>query len=108
MPARHKASFATAPVTKGTLLWQPKEVKAVPADEITSILAAMPHDKATVRANVWFISPNLPARSQQCILFLQELLRQSFVAPSDSGALCINPSDNGRFTNHSCTPNVGA
>ena len=48
------------------------------------------------------------ARSQQCILFLQELLRQSFVAPSDSGALCINPSDNGRFTNHSCTPNVGA
>ena len=38
----------------------------------------------------------------------QELLRQSFVAPSDSGALCINPSDNGRFTNHSAKANVGA
>ena len=30
------------------------------------------------------------------------------MAPSDSGALCINPNDNGRFTNHSATPNVGA
>lgn len=48
--------FATAPVTKGTLLWRPKEVKAVPADKMTSILAAMPHDKASVRAQMWFIS----------------------------------------------------
>lgn len=40
--------FATAPVTKGTLLWRPDQVKAVPADEITSNLAAMPHTQASV------------------------------------------------------------
>ena len=39
---------------------------------------------------------------------MQVLLRQSFVAPSNAEALCINPTDNGRFTNHSLTPNVGA
>ena len=39
---------------------------------------------------------------------MQVLLRQSFVAPSNDAALCINPFDNGRFTNHSATPNVGA
>ncbi|KAL3150978.1 hypothetical protein ABBQ32_000718 [Trebouxia sp. C0010 RCD-2024] len=76
--------FATAPVTKGTLLWRPSEVKAVPAAKVTSSLAAMPREEAS------------------------ELLRQSFVAPIDPGALCINRSDNGRFTNHSSAPNVGA
>lgn len=30
------------------------------------------------------------------------------MAPSNPEALCINPNDNGRFTNHSATPNVGA
>lgn len=39
---------------------------------------------------------------------MQVLLRQSFVAPSNPEALCINPNDNGRFTNHSAIPNVGA
>ena len=43
-----------------------------------------------------------------CTCSLQELLRQSFVALSDPGALCINPFDSGRFTNHSSAPNVGA
>lgn len=30
------------------------------------------------------------------------------MAPSNPQALCVNPNDNGRFTNHSSTPNVGA
>ena len=40
--------FATAPVKKGTLLWQPSQVQAVPVDEITSKLAALPHEEAHV------------------------------------------------------------
>ena len=44
--------FATAPVTRGTLLWKPDQVKAVAADEITSTLAAMPDDEASVSAHL--------------------------------------------------------
>ena len=40
--------FAKAPVKKGTLLWQPTQVKAVPIEEITARLAAMPHKDAHV------------------------------------------------------------
>lgn len=105
--------FATAAVPKGTLLWKPDQVEAVPADKIASNLAAMPHDQAAVSAHskLWLTSSKRQACSHRlsgCLRALQELLRQSFVAPSDSGALCINPSDNGRFTNHSSAPNVGA
>ncbi|KAK9816205.1 hypothetical protein WJX74_004365 [Apatococcus lobatus] len=68
----------------------PVDVKVCPdpakgsAKQITADLAGMAHDDAHV------------------------LLRQSFVAPSNAEALCINPTDNGRFTNHSAVPNVGA
>ena len=41
--------FATAPVKKGTLLWQPNQVKAVPAEQMMADLAAMPPDDAHVR-----------------------------------------------------------
>lgn len=44
--------FATALVRQGTLLWKPDQVKAVAADEITSTLAAMPDDKASVSAHL--------------------------------------------------------
>ncbi|KAK9863238.1 hypothetical protein WJX84_011240 [Apatococcus fuscideae] len=45
--AAHCASvFAAAPVKKGTLLWQPNQVKAVPAKQITADLAGMAHDDA--------------------------------------------------------------
>ena len=109
-PSRGSGVFATAPVKKGTLLWQPDQVKAVPAEQITADLAAMPHDDAHVRLmlqrySILFLSFRLLSTWRG---LLQVLLRQSFVAPSNAEALCINPSDNGRFTNHSATPNVGA
>lgn len=43
--------FAAAPVTKGALLWRPNHVKAVPAEEITSTLAAMPYEQASVSSD---------------------------------------------------------
>lgn len=54
--------FATSPVTKGTLLWKPDQVKAVPADEITSSLAAMPHEQASVSTRL----PSSSASRQAC------------------------------------------
>lgn len=48
-PNKGQGVFATAPIKQGTLLWQPKHVEAVPADEIISRLDAMPYDHAQVR-----------------------------------------------------------
>ena len=59
-PNKGQGVFAAAPVTKGTLLWQPNQVQAIPADEITSTLAAMPYENAQV-------SWQTP-RPEQCLL----------------------------------------
>ena len=47
-PDKGQGVFATAPVPKGTLLWKPNHVQAVPAEDITARLAAMPYQVAQV------------------------------------------------------------
>ncbi len=47
-PTHGQGVFATAAVKKGTLLWSPKQVEAIPTEAITSKLAALPHDDAHV------------------------------------------------------------
>ena len=38
----------------------------------------------------------------------QTFLRQAFVSAEDLDHLCSNPTDEGRFMNHSAAPNCGA
>lgn len=48
-PSKGQGVFATARVKKGTLLWQPNQVQAIPVEDITAKLAAMPYEEAHVR-----------------------------------------------------------
>mmetsp|Transcript_15587 Transcript_15587/g.22907 ORF Transcript_15587/g.22907 Transcript_15587/m.22907 type:complete len:160 (-) Transcript_15587:61-540(-) len=76
--------FAASDIAKDTLVWRPHLVQMIPKDVIAETLRQKPYDEAHV------------------------LLRQSFVAPSNLDHLCVNQNDNGRFTNHSKSPNIRA
>lgn len=67
--------FATAPVTKGTLLWRPSEVKAVPAAKVTSSLAAMPREEASVSPDDRLLS------CKSALELIQAECRSSFASP---------------------------
>lgn len=76
--------FALAAIPHGTLLWTPNLLTSLDADELKQHLAAMDFESAHV------------------------YLRQGFVAPAAADRLQVNPTDDGRFVNHSRNPNCGA
>lgn len=74
-----KGVFTLVNCHEGQLLWEPVLVTTRTPTEAQAYLDSLKRDEA------------------------QELLRQSFVSGDDM--LCSNPQDDGRFMNHSSTPN---
>lgn len=83
-PQRGQGVFATVDIASGTLVWTPTLLSSWSPEEARKRLAAMPFQQA------------------------HECLRHSFVAPAAPECLQLNPDDDGRFTNHSANPNIGA
>ena len=74
--------FAKEDIPKGTMTWQPTTlVKKLSLLEVYALLKLMTFEEA------------------------QMFIKQAFVMPSEDDKLCINPDDDGRFTNHSSNPN---
>ena len=74
--------FAKQDIAKGTMTWRP-----------TSLITKL--SLAEVYARLESMTPESA----------QIFLKQAFVMPSEDDKLCINPNDDGRFTNHSNNPN---
>lgn len=79
--------FAAVPLPKGCEFW-------IWTDRITQI----PHEKLDDYILEKF------GNDEEAI---KEFLRQGFVLPENDGVFNTNPSDAGRFMNHSCNPNCG-
>lgn len=75
--------FTKEKIKKGTLLWTPKLIKWHSESDCRAKLSLMTLEKA----NVW--------------------LRQTFVYSDHLDFLCSNEDDDGRFVNHSSSPNTG-
>jgi SET domain-containing protein len=75
--------FAEENIEKGTLLWTQKLIKRHSESDCHAILSLMTLENA----NVW--------------------LRQTFVYADHPDFLCSNEDDDGRFVNHSSSPNTG-
>lgn len=75
--------FSLEFVKEGTLLWTPSLVQKYSPEEAAAVCAS----KSKEEANIW--------------------LRQAFILATEPELLCVNVTDNGRFTNHSCKPNSG-
>lgn len=75
--------FAVDPIKQGTLLWTPKCVTSHTIEEATAILNAL----SPMEKKVW--------------------LRQTFVLSADPLHICSNPTDPGRYMNHSFNANSG-
>jgi hypothetical protein len=75
--------FALHPIKRGTLLWTSKCVTSHTIEEATAILEAL----SPTEKKVW--------------------LRQTFVLSADPLHICSNPTDPGRYMNHSFNPNSG-
>ncbi len=74
--------FAKEDIPKGTMTWQPTTlVKKLSVQEVYASLKLMTFSEA------------------------HTFIKQAFVMPSEDDKLCINPDDDGRFTNHSSNPN---
>lgn len=76
--------FALTGIAQGTLLWTPSLLTSMEHGQLKLHLEAMDFEAAHV------------------------YLRQGFVAPTAADRLQINPTDDGRFVNHSRNPNCGA
>jgi hypothetical protein len=76
--------FALEGAAPGVRLWESSLVTRRTAREAAAFLATLPREEAST------------------------LLRQSFVTAEDDTRLCSNPDDDGRFMNHSPTPNCKA
>ncbi len=74
--------FAKQDIAKGTTIWQPTSlIKKLSLEEVYARLESMTPEEAHI------------------------FLKHAFVMPSEDDKLCINPTDDGRFTNHSSNPN---
>ncbi|MGK7929132.1 MAG: SET domain-containing protein [Spirulina sp.] len=74
--------FATEDIPKGTMTWQPTTlVQKLSQEEVSARLKLMTKEEA------------------------HQFIKQAFVMPGEDDKLCINPKDDGRFTNHSKNPN---
>lgn len=83
----HKGVFAAAPIPKGTKFWTwTDRIIAIPSTKIQDYIDTNFHD------------------NKQAI---QTFLRQGFVLPDNNSVFYSNPTDAGRFMNHSSTPNCG-
>ncbi len=80
-PAKGHGVFAPQAVTAGTAIWRPGLVRKLAPQQVTEQLAQLPSDEAHV------------------------FVRQAFVTSEDPDHLCVNPTDLGRFMNHSSDPN---
>ncbi len=74
--------FAKQDIAKGTMIWRPTSlIEKLSVEEVDARLESMTAEEAGV------------------------FLKRAFVMPSEEDKLCINPTDDGRFTNHSSKPN---
>lgn len=80
-PAKGHGVFALEAVAAGTAMWRPGLVRKLSRQQVAEQLAQLPADEAHV------------------------FLRQAFVTSEDPETLCVNPTDLGRFMNHSNDPN---
>jgi hypothetical protein len=88
-----KGVFALAPIPANTKFWiWTDRVLQIPAAELEEYLE---RETATITS------------SDEQFGAKQILLRQGFVLPSQDTVFCSNPTDAGRFMNHSNTPNCG-
>ena len=74
--------FAKQDIAKETMIWRPTSlIEKLSVEEVETRLESMKAEEARV------------------------FLKRAFVMPSEEDKLCINPKDDGRFTNHSSKPN---